>query len=950
MSDIRVARASRKRRLQLTASFAVLAAAMAAAPLSASAADASKPMIVADNSAAAADQAQAPVATAPPAATIDTVVVTASRVNRSGFTAPTPTTFVGSAEVQKTGASNIADLLNTLPSFKADTSPSTTSHSSQNAGGNFLDLRGLGASRTLVLVDGNRFVPTTSTGIVDTNMIPAGLIDHVEVVTGGASAAWGSDAVAGVVNMILKKNFEGLEGEFQGGESQHGDDNEYRASLTWGHAFLDGRLHVVASGEYVDNRGVGPSGATSRDWFNKDYGVISNPAYKAGNGQPQDLIVPNVRVSTATLGGLITSGPLKGTQFLPGGATAPFNYGTNVGSQYMQGGDGIYPGSMVDLVTPLKRANIYTRTSLEITPNIEGYVELSAAESQTDYNLSTGYDLGNITIQSDNAFLPSNIKQLMGQDGISSFNMGRISPDVNFNRVDDLNQVGRVVVGLNGSFGGTWKWNAHYEYGNTRYTAKIYNNRIDSNYALAIDSVVGPNGQIMCRSTIANPTNGCVPLNLFGAGSPSAAADAYVTGTQSLISNISESDGAANISGEPFSNWAGPVSVASGVEVRHEAVNQTVDALSQAGMCDIGNPRAMHGAYDVEEGFVETVVPILKDAPFAKSLDFNGAYRVTNYSTSGTVETWKAGGTYAVNDEVKFRVTRSHDIRAPNISEMFSSNVLTFSTVTDPQTGKQFSVRAPTQGNANLTPEIAETLTGGVIYQPRWLGGLKLSVDYFNIDIKNAIGTLTAQDIVSRCYSGDTALCQYVTRDASGNLAQVLRTNINLSEVKTSGIDYEASYATPLDSWVKSWSGYLSLRLLANYVANYDSYNGTTDLSTGDVVGTGGPHWRGTATATYDLGPFTGFVEARYTGAGVYDETLTYNNANVAPNTVINVSASYTIKKSGDRSLQVFGVVNNLFDAAPPVNPFNFIFGSPSQGALYDTIGRRFTAGVRFKY
>jgi outer membrane receptor protein involved in Fe transport len=506
------------------------------------------------------------------------------------------------------------------------------------------------------------------------------------------------------------------------------------------------------------------------------------------------------------------------------------------------------------------------------------------------------------------------------------------------------------VAGLNGSFGSTWKWNAHYEYGSTRYTAKIYNNRIDSRYALATDAVTAPNGQIVCRSTLTDPNNGCVPIDLFGAGSPSAAAVAYVSGTQSLASVITEQDGAANISGEPISDWAGPVSVATGLEVRRESVNQTVDALSQAGAFDIGNPKALNGAYQVEEGFVETVVPLLRDMPFARAFDFNGAYRLTNYSTSGTVSTWKVGATYDVNSDLKFRVTRSQDIRAPNLSELFSQNVLTFTSVSDPVTGQQASVRTPTQGNANLKPEVAQTLTGGVVFQPHWVSGLKLSVDYFNIDLSNAIGTLAAQDLVNRCYSIDPSLCQYLTRDASGNLTSVLRTYINLNQVRTSGIDYEVSYAKPLDTWFKNAPGYLSLRLLANYVANFDTTNGAIDQNTGDVVGTGGPHWRYTASATYDVGPLTAFVEARYTGAGVYDEVATYNNANVAPNTVVNASLTYTFKRSDLRQLQVFGVVDNLFDAAPPVDPFNFIFGAPSQGALYDTIGRRFTVGLRFKY
>ena len=395
---------------------------------------------------------------------VEELVVTASRVNRSGFDAPTPTTVVGTDNLQAVAATNVADMLNTLPTFGGGTTPSTTSHSSQNAGANFLNLRDLGNNRTLVLVDGRRHVPTTASGLVDINVIPASLLGRVEVVTGGASAAWGSDAVAGVVNLIFREDLEGLEGQVQGSTSQYKDNEEFNLALAGGLRFAGGRGHFMAASEFVDMKGVG----ADRDWFREHQQVIANPAYRAGNGQPQNLLVPNVTASVATLGGLITDGPLKGLQFLPGGATAPFRYGNNLGTQYHTDGDGLYPGDIISLMTPLTRANLFTRTTYDVTDNVEAFMEASVAYAETTFNLSTSYDLGTLTIRRDNAFLPAHVGALMDANGVSTFRMGRFNRDIAFNVVDNKNATSRIVVGLKGDFGDGWNWDAYYQYGQNR--------------------------------------------------------------------------------------------------------------------------------------------------------------------------------------------------------------------------------------------------------------------------------------------------------------------------------------------------------------------------------------------------------------------------------------------------------------------------------------------------
>lgn len=878
---------------------------------------------------------------------VEEVVVTASRVNRTGFDAPTPTTVVGAENLQAVAATNVADMLNTLPTFANGTTPATTSHSSQNAGANFLNLRDLGNNRTLVLIDGRRHVPTTASGLVDINVIPAALLGRVEVVTGGASAAWGSDAVAGVVNLIFREDLEGLEGQVQASTSQRKDNEEVNVALAGGFKFADGRGHFMAASEYVDMKGVG----SDRDWFREHWQVIANPAYRAGNGQPQNLILPNVTASVGTLGGLITDGPLRGLQFLSGGVTAPFTYGNNVGTQYQTDGDGIYPGGLINLVTPLTRANLFTRTTFDVTDDLEAYVEASVAYAETTFNLSTSYDLGTLTIRRDNAYLPRSVGALMDANGVSTFRMGRFNRDIGFNVVDNKNATARVVVGFKGEFGEGWNWDAYYQYGQNRYAARIFNNRIAGNFTNALDAVVNPaTNQVVCRSTLTNPGNGCVPINLFGEGAPSAAAIDYVTGSQHLVANIEQQAAAASLSGEPFSTWAGPVSVATGVEYRKDSVDQRVDAMAQASAFSIGNPKAMAGSYDVAEGFVETVIPLAKDMPFAQSLDFNGAVRVTDYSTSGTVWTWKAGATYEPFDGLKFRVTRSRDIRAPNLSELYSSYVLTFSSITDPVTGRQSTVRTPQQGNLGLKPEEADTFTAGVVYEPSFAPRLRMSLDYYDIDLQGAISTLTGQSIVNRCVAGSADLCQYINRNPDGSLNEVMRTFINLASIQMRGADAEVSYSLPVSNLFEAVDGDLTLRVLASYLDRYVTNDGATSVDSAGEVSNNRPQWRWTASATYENGPFKGYLQGRYIGEGVYDVEQTYNDNHVDSQFVVTASAAWKLMDDGARSLEAFGVINNVFDADPPVAPYTFIFGSPASASVHDVIGRRFTMGLRFTY
>ncbi|HEX7781556.1 MAG TPA: TonB-dependent receptor [Sphingobium sp.] len=887
----------------------------------------------------------------------DVIVVTASRIKRSGFDAPTPTTIFGGADLAKTGVTNIGQIANKIPTFAASSTPSSSVLSSDTGRGQFLDLRGLGAQRTLTLVNNKRFVPTTTGGLVDTNVVPSLLIDRIEIVTGGASAAWGSDAVAGVVNIIFKKDLQGLLGEIQGGESTHGDSRELKGSLAYGTQFAGGNGHFVISGEYERNSGVRYQ--SKRDWGAKDWGIIGDPDHVPGDALPAQLVVSNTRLIFPE-GGLILSGSLFGAQFLPGGVPAAFDIGRwDFQGLNKQGGDGVNWGSTAALQLPLRRHSVYARTSYDIDPSWTFSLEGSYAESKTiNRNLVQPFDLGSLFINADNVFLPAAIQSQLAANGEPGFGFGRLDTDFGFIQSIDNNRTFRGVAGIDGKLGGDWTVNAYYEFGRTIHDNSSPNNRIEANYAKAVDAVASPTtGQPICRSTLTDPTDGCVPINLFGYGSPSSASLDYIHGTQRQHTVLTENAAAASIQGTLFKNWAGPVSIAAGAEYRREQARGTVDALSATDAFIIGNPKSINGSYNVKEAFVETVVPLLSKVPFAKSFDFNGAVRVTDYSLSGTVVTWKAGLSWSVSDELRFRTTRSRDIRAPNIQELFATPSLGFAQVNDPE-NNDISVLIQTPGfpNSALKPEKADTLTAGVVIEPHWLHGLRLSVDYYDIRLKGAIATLSAQDVVDRCASGNTALCAFVGRDAGGALQTVSLGQLNLNRLTTRGIDSEIDYTTSIGDVG------LNLRALATYVDKLAINDGTSVVDrAGDVgvfgsessIANGLPHWRGNASATITSGPLLFYVAGRLVGGGRRDSTLApldIDRQKVKGRAYMDMSIQYDLKTGAEHSLQLFATMNNVFDKDPPIVPSTFIVSLATNPVLYDVVGRTFSVGARFKY
>lgn len=907
------------------------------------------------------------------------IVVTGSRVARSGFSAPTPTTIIGSELMEQRGSTNVATMLNEIPSFRGTVNPAASGIRTTTPGANYADLRGLGSFRTLTLVDGRRFVPSVPTAStstpyqVDLNAIPSLMVDRVEVVTGGASAQWGSDAVSGVVNLILNTRFEGLKAEAQYGVSGHGDGDEYRIGALFGASFAGGRGHITIAGDYVKNDGI--YDVYTRDWGRDQYMILTNPGSTVANGQPRQIISNNVRYGTITPGGLIVGvgggspASLVGTEFLAGGVPAAFvrgQYGTVTNALQIGGGnDTVTTTRGVTLTPKLERRTLFGHLEYEFSDSITGFADLTYGYSRGQSQTLPPRDQGTtvVTIQRDNAYLPASIAAQMPAGG--TIRLGRIDYDLGHARPDVTNDLIQGTVGLRGDLGGGWKWDAHYSYGVNTYEQHIYGMRNKQKYVFAADAV-NSGGQIVCRATIAGPSfnaaaAGCVPLNLFGNGSPSAAATAYVTGTVFSRNRYTQHAAAVNLRGDPFSTWAGPVSFATGVEYRSESSTAIVDPVAAANNWESGNGLPYSGSFNVLEGYAETVIPLARDMAFAKSFDFNAAVRHAKYSgAAGGQTTWKLGSTWEPIDGLRFRVARSRDIRAPSLFEQRSVTVQGLNVVYN---GGSAFVEVNNTGNTQLQPEKSDTLTVGFVWTPSFVPRLQFSVDYYDISVKGAIDRIGQQNIIDQCAAGNTALCSYLVLSGA-TLIRVNNPYVNLNTITTRGFDGALSYRVPVDSLFGA-PGSVSFNLSGTYTT--DMLFGTPGAAVvqragensifNGVSGYAVPTFRGNASITVQAGRLSVTPQLLYTSAGKYNNVWTdvstpTKQADINDNSIpavayVNLSFSYDIL--GENRLQLFGVVNNLFDKDPPPVP-SFTSGQAANTVLYDAIGRYFRIGVRAKF
>lgn len=926
---------------------------------------------------AAADQQAATSGNAADEPEAQAIVVTGSRIARTGFDQPTPVTVIGAEQLQRQAVVNVAQALNDLPAFRPQATPTTNAIFTNNIGASTADLRGLGANRTLVLINGRRVVPSTvqgssfaSAGVVDLSLIPTSLVERADVVTGGASAAYGSDAVAGVVNIMLDTRLNGIKGSAQYGINDAGDGKQYMLSLAGGTSFADGRGHIVVGVEYSDDKGS--DGCYSRSWCAQSYNTISNPytdatkTARVATGQPATLILPNARTATSTVNGIITSGALKGTEFNADGTTFTHDYGSYYGAGIFQSGGGDDRLAFYDnfpLSAPVERFASFAHAEFEPSDKVTLFLEGSYARVKGSTIGAQRRDLGSITITRDNAYLPDSIATQMDDLGLTSFTMGRVWDDIGPQTATVTRDTYRFVVGLKAEMWGDWTLDAYYQFGQTNYHQRGYNTTINSHMKYALDAVTLDDGTVVCRGVRDGvaAAAGCQPLNPFGAGSPSQAAIDYVTGTVEQDTRVTQNVASVSLQGTLFEGWAGPIKAATGVELRQDIARGTTDAISQALDFYTGTGTAISGQSDVFEAFGELNVPV------APGLEVNGALRYTDYSTSGDVATWKVGADWSALNWLRFRGTVSRDIRAPNLFELYGATQTSYQSVSDPRTGAQVLTSVLLGGNTDLVPEKADTWTVGVVLSPDLgsAGRFRFSADYYDIKLNGAISTLGAQIIVNRCETGNTAMCALITRDSSGTITQVKNYNLNLNTLITRGWDFEALYMVPGDVL----GGQISVRGLAtvvNDLITIDSGGVAVDRAgmNGSPVSapSGVPHYILNGYLTYNSDRVTAQVQVRHISSGVYNAELigpgqdgydplatnSISDNHIGAWTYVNLNASVAVWKQGDQKIEVFGSINNLFDKDPPANaPSSF---GPTNNVLYDVLGRAYRVGARFKF
>jgi len=1011
----------------------------------------------------------------------DEIIITGSRIARPTLSSPVPVTTVSADELLSNGQLNVGDALNNLPALRSTFSQANSTRFIGTSALNLLDLRGLGTARTLVLVNGRRHV-TAAPGdyLVDTNTIPDDLLERVDIVTGGSSAVYGSDAVAGVVNFVLKRNFTGLKISGQGGISSRGDRGSYFGSIAAGTNFAGGRGNIAVSAEYSKNNALYftdrdyLTGAFSgRNQFNTDSnsaadgvsgsdGIIDQHFYRGvRNGTISDGSTLTAVCPTSAAGGPAAGSILAGRcrasrvigatannaeryMFMPDGSlalsqpTIDFRDITNGLSSNTVGGLGSTLNNTGQLDPALERMSVSLLAHFDVSPAFKPFVEAKFVRINANQEGQPSFFQGSLAgffaltddqfaaikeIRCNNPFLSNQALQTLQSIGRCAnpatglLSLSRFNVDFGGRGEQHRRDTFRIVGGVEGTFNEDWRYEVAVNYGqlDTHMTSlnnlKLFdlNGNLDG-FLLAEDAVVAPVG--FSGSNFATGANGqkvicginagvggnvrpdCVPINLFGSGAPSAAALKFINTTATRVERATELDITANITGDLsqlFSLPGGPIAFNVGTEYRRETARSVYDALTQSGGTFLNAIQPfLPPALEIKEAFAEINIPILKDLPFAEELTISGAGRVSDYNTStGTVWTYNVSGIWAPVRDIRFRAGYSKSVRAPTQTDLYSPLSQNFAFVGDPcdlaniNTGTStraancaaagvpvgfVNTPARTQtlsfldgGNSTLTAETSNSWTYGAVVTPRFAPGLVLTVDYYNISVKNLIAGLGLQTILNQCYDSATLANQYCAllnpRNATTHEFATPYVGssgpVNFAKQQTRGLDVDLSYTRNV------LGGRLSLRGIATYVFEKTNYLDPIHPNVPDrqLSELGDPQFEAQASLGYESeGGFSLRYQARYIGKmtiGTYEQQHSFNgnppqNGDLTsevwyPSTWYhNVRLGATISKK----YEFYAGVDNLFDTKPPF----LLTGVGAGSSIYDNVGRFFYAGFKLKF
>ena len=989
------------------------------------------------------------------------VQITGSRIVLApGMNTPTPVTSVTAEDMKILGPNQIIDSLSALPVFR-NNSTANGVLGGQNSGGSNANLHGIGANRTLTLLDGRRIVSSNRFGSVDVNILPGLLMKNVETITGGASASYGTDAVAGVTNFLLDTKFEGVLLKAQTGETFLNDGANKEFGIAFGHTFMEGRLHVVGSLGRNTLAPINTKDSLDKRPFLKHWGFVTNP----NTAGPTYITAPNVvptdfgnttqftAAATSPLDRLVFDGSglfanklaFSGIGKLNGGCNCQSLADANMSTMYqdntLQAG---YTGNTA-----------FGRVGFDISDNTEVYVQGIWAENHQRVRFQNVALVSTWAsrIYADNAFLPSSISSLITQygsggtavaDGGSKWVTATVFlPALESDRggdhiLDTGNKLTSYTAGLNSKVG-NWSINAYAQHGQNYQVYDAYNLPRVDRLQVALDAVKDASGKIVCRASLPQfDPNGywkdCVPVNLLGGSATlSQQGAAYITQpfkhAYALVDqDLAELSASGSLgfglpAGEIFAavgaNWrrekfeqgtpnpadeypalpdgrllkdlgigdgtrgivpqygctAGTVPVAGGVPGLRFAASGFCGA-SNSSVIQFSSQRAIEGSESVKEGFAEFQIPVLADLPAVQRLDTNWAVRFADYAGAGQVWAWKAGLSWKLNDQIRVRATRSRDVRAPNLRDRFDQT-LGGVNATDRNSKLTapipYSVIGFSGGNPNLKPEEADTTTAGIVIQPSFLDGFQASVDWYKVSISGAIAQLSGQTIVDQCNAGDASLCQYVLRNTNttqnplGDITQINTYFLNLNKEIYQGVDAELGWRKSL-TLLGGGPEAVTVRVFATHYL-------TVQQLPPELIGTGGIRTRGptidnitttpdaaTAILGYRNGDYSVSLLERYTGSRkinrLYEES-TVNAPTVTGNTTVDdnsLSAAFTTdlslgwSPSKFEGLRLYSTVTNLFNKEPQISPGTGGRTGFGSGVAGDSIGRRYVAGVQYKF